>query len=93
MNDYGYGLHSGRTAPCTGSCDAADCPAPALAAIRAGDPSIGLTVHRMDEGLDTGPVLVQRDGIVLGEWVTPALLWSRMGPVLAEALTESLDVG
>ncbi|MEU0558494.1 formyltransferase family protein [Dactylosporangium sp. NPDC006015] len=67
-------------------------PAPVLAAIRAGDPSIGLTVHRMDEGFDTGPTLVQRDGIVLDEWVTPALLWSRLGPVLAEALTESLTM-
>lgn len=44
----------------------------------------------MDEGFDTGPVLVQRDGIVLDEWTTPALLWSRVLPVLAEALTESL---
>ncbi|MEV8515871.1 formyltransferase family protein [Dactylosporangium sp. NPDC051484] len=67
-------------------------PAPVLAAIRAGDQSIGLTVHRMDEGFDTGPILVQRGGIVLDEWVTPELLWSRMGHVLAEALAESLKM-
>jgi methionyl-tRNA formyltransferase len=28
-------------------------------AFRAGDPALGFTVHRMDEGLDTGPVLAR----------------------------------
>lgn len=38
-------------------------PAPVLWAIRNGDAEIGLTVHRMDEQFDTGPILAQRGGI------------------------------
>ena len=65
-------------------------PAPVLAAIRAGDSYLGLTVHRMDEGFDTGPILVQRDGIRIDEWITPKQLWSRVAPVLREAGAEAL---
>lgn len=66
-------------------------PAPVLWAIRNGDAEIGLTVHRMDERFDTGPVLAQRGGIVLEEDVTPQRLWPRIQPVLAEVLGEALS--
>lgn len=66
-------------------------PAPVLWAIRNGDAEIGLTVHRMDERFDTGPILVQRGGIPLDEDVTPQRLWQRVSPVLGEVLTVALD--
>jgi len=49
-------------------------PAPVLRAIRNGDAEIGLTVHRMDEQFDTGPILAQQGGIPLDEDVTPQRL-------------------
>ncbi|SNT56676.1 methionyl-tRNA formyltransferase [Asanoa hainanensis] len=66
-------------------------PAPVLWAIRNGDAEIGLTVHRMDEQFDTGPILAQRGGIALGEDVSPQRLWQRVRPVLDEVLTVALD--
>jgi methionyl-tRNA formyltransferase len=66
-------------------------PAPVLWAIRAGDPEIGLTIHRMDERFDSGPILAQRGGIPLDEDVTPALLWTRIRPVLGDLLITALD--
>jgi methionyl-tRNA formyltransferase len=67
-------------------------PAPVLWAIRNGDPEIGVTVHRMDERFDTGPILTQRGGILLDEDVTPQLLWQRIRPVLSDLLTVALDM-
>ncbi len=52
-------------------------PAPVLQAIRNGDPQSGLTVHRMDENFDTGPILAQRGGIELGDAITRASCGSR----------------
>jgi methionyl-tRNA formyltransferase len=66
-------------------------PAPVLWAIRNGDAEIGLTVHRMDEQFDTGPILAQQGGIPLDEDVTPQGLWRRVSPVLGEVLTAALD--
>jgi methionyl-tRNA formyltransferase len=66
-------------------------PAPVLWAIRNGDPGIGLTIHRMDEDLDTGPIITQQGGIPLDDDVTPQTLWPRLRPVLAEQLTAALD--
>jgi methionyl-tRNA formyltransferase len=65
-------------------------PAPVLWAIRNGDPETGLTIHRMDERFDTGPILAQRGGIPLDEDVTRASLWPRIRPVLADLLTTAL---
>jgi methionyl-tRNA formyltransferase len=67
-------------------------PAPVLWAIRNGDPEVGVTIHRMDERFDAGPILVQRGGIPLDEDVAPSLLWSTIRPVLAELLTTALDL-
>jgi len=67
-------------------------PAPVLWAIRNGDREIGVTVHRMDERFDTGPILAQRGGIPLDEDVTPQLLWQRIRPILHDLLTAALDM-
>jgi methionyl-tRNA formyltransferase len=67
-------------------------PAPVLWAIRNGDREIGVTIHRMDERFDTGPILAQRGGVPLGEDVTPQLLWPRIHPVIGDLLTAALDV-
>jgi len=66
-------------------------PAPVLWAIRNGDAEIGLTVHRMDEQFDTGPILAQRGGIALEEDITPQRLWPRIRPVLGDVLGVALD--
>ncbi|MEC3995824.1 formyltransferase family protein [Actinacidiphila sp. DG2A-62] len=66
-------------------------PAPVLQAIRNGDTHLGLTVHRMDEDFDTGPVLAQQDGIPLPDDVTQQSLWSDLSPVLRDQLTIALD--
>lgn len=42
-------------------------PAPLLWAIRNGDPTAGITIHRMDEDFDTGDILAQRDGLPLAD--------------------------
>ncbi|MFC7276045.1 methionyl-tRNA formyltransferase [Paractinoplanes rhizophilus] len=65
-------------------------PAPVLWAIRNGDPEIGVTIHRMDERFDTGPVLVQRGGIPLDEDVTPQRLWPRIRPVIRDLVVTAL---
>ena len=46
-------------------------PAPVPWAIRNGDPYLGMTVHRMNEEFDTGPILVQEDGVTIPDDVTP----------------------
>jgi methionyl-tRNA formyltransferase len=66
-------------------------PAPVLWAIRNGDEEIGLTVHRMDENFDTGPILAQRGGIRLDDDITPERLWRRTRPVLEELVKVALD--
>jgi methionyl-tRNA formyltransferase len=66
-------------------------PAPVLWAIRNGDPEIGFTVHRMDEDFDTGPILVQKDGIPLDDDITPDRLRSRAEPVIRDLLTTALQ--
>lgn len=67
-------------------------PAPVLWAIRNGDAEIGLTVHRMDERFDAGPILAQQGGIPLDDDVTPQGLWQRIRPVLGEVLGTALDL-
>jgi hypothetical protein len=64
-------------------------PIPVAWAIRAGDEEIGITFHRMDAELDTGPILAQRR-YPLGELQPPEVFYPELGPVVAEALTEAL---
>jgi methionyl-tRNA formyltransferase len=65
-------------------------PAPVLWAIRNGDPDIGVTVHRVDEGVDTGLILAQQGGVPLDEEITPEQLRARLGPVIQELLATAL---
>ncbi len=66
-------------------------PAPVHWALRNGDPTIGVTVHRMTEQLDSGPILAQRSGIPLDEEMTQELLWRRVAPVVRDLLGAALD--
>ena len=65
-------------------------PLPVAWAIRDGDEEIGITFHRMDAELDTGPILSQRRYTV-GELEPPDAFFPRMGPVVGEALAEALE--
>ena len=65
--------------------------APIQAAIAAGDHSTGITVMYMDEGLDTGDILLQRTiNILPGD--TGGALHDRVAGVAPETLLESLDL-
>ena len=59
-------------------------PHPVAWAIRAGEPELGSTVHRMDHTLDTGPILAQGSVPFEDEWS-----WDELGPKL-EALEADL---
>jgi len=65
-------------------------PAPVLWAIRNGDPYLGVTIHRMNEEFDAGPILVQQDGIPIPDDVTPENLWTGLSPVLRGLLAAAL---
>jgi len=64
-------------------------PVPVAWAIRNGEAEIGLTVHRMDAELDTGPILSQR-AIPLAEYVEPELFYPAMDGAVFEVFTEAL---
>jgi methionyl-tRNA formyltransferase len=63
--------------------------APIQAAIAAGDRETGITVIYMNEGLDTGDILLQRK-IDIMENETGGSLHDRLGEIAPEALLESL---
>src|SRR6476660_1478835 len=63
--------------------------APVQAAIAAGDCETGITVMYMDEGLDTGDILLQRSVEIL-PYDTGGSLHDRLAQIAAEALLESL---
>jgi methionyl-tRNA formyltransferase len=65
--------------------------APIQAAIAAGDREIGITVMYMDEGLDTGDILLQRTIDILPA-DTGGALHDRLAGVAPETLIESLDL-
>jgi methionyl-tRNA formyltransferase len=65
-------------------------PLPIAWAIREGDKEVGITFHRMDADLDTGPILAQRP-YRLGELQPPDSFYPELGLVVAEALTEALE--
>jgi methionyl-tRNA formyltransferase len=66
-------------------------PAPLLWAIRNGDATGGITVHRMDEDFDTGNILAQRDGITLADDISWATYCTDAMPVVHDLLRTSLD--
>src|SRR3989454_3548759 len=63
--------------------------APIQAAIAAGDRETGITVMYVDEGLDTGDILLQRK-IDISPSETGATLHDRLAQIAPEALLESL---
>ena len=65
-------------------------PLPVAWAIREGDEEIGITFHRMDADLDTGPILAQRR-YPLGELQPPDTFYPQLGQVVGEALAEALE--
>jgi methionyl-tRNA formyltransferase len=65
--------------------------APIQAAIAAGDRKTGITVMYMDEGLDTGDILLERT-INISSSDTGGVLHDRLGGIAPETLLESLDL-
>jgi methionyl-tRNA formyltransferase len=63
---------------------------PITAAILAGDPDTGVSIMRMDEGLDTGPVLLARRTAIADREDAEALS-GRLAILGAGALLEALD--
>lgn len=63
--------------------------APIQAAVRAGDAVSGITIMRMDAGLDTGPILTQRE-IALAPDETGASLHDRLSMLGGELLIDTL---
>src|SRR5881227_326812 len=63
--------------------------APIQAALAGGDPETGITVMYMDEGLDTGDILLQRSVEILPN-DTGGSLHDRLAQIAPEALLESL---
>jgi len=65
-------------------------PLPVAWAIREGDEEIGITFHRMDAELDTGPILAQRR-YPLGELQPPDTFYPQLGQLVGDALAEALE--
>jgi len=63
--------------------------APVVGAILAGDRATGVTIMRMDEGLDTGPIVAQAEVRLDGTEVAPELE-ARLAALGAELLLEHL---
>lgn len=66
-------------------------PAPVLWAIRNGDAETGVTVHRMDDGFDTGPILAQVGGVRIEDEVNPDGLAELLRPAIGTALALALE--
>lgn len=62
---------------------------PISAAIAAGDPVTGVTIMLMEAGLDSGPILTQRETPIQGDDTTGSLT-DRLAQVGAELLVETL---
>src|SRR3954449_12730613 len=65
-------------------------PVPVAWAIRNGEAELGITFHRMEATLDTGPILAQR-AVPMGEYCEPDALYGRLGPVVIQVLVEALQ--
>jgi methionyl-tRNA formyltransferase len=64
--------------------------APIHRAILAGDTATGVSIMLMDEGLDTGPVLLERE-IEIGARATTGMLTERLSSLGAEAIVDALS--
>jgi methionyl-tRNA formyltransferase len=66
-------------------------PSPVPWAVRNGDPAMGVTVHRMSEKIDAGPILAQADGLRIPDLVTHEDIWQLIRSVLPDLLIHALD--
>jgi methionyl-tRNA formyltransferase len=66
-------------------------PSPVLWAIRNGDPYLGITVHRMTERIDAGPVLAQVDDLPIPDLVTSEAVWELTKAALPGLLGAALN--
>jgi methionyl-tRNA formyltransferase len=64
-------------------------PVPVAWAIRDGDEEFGITFHRMDAELDTGPIFAQQ-ALPVGELCEPDEFYGRLGPAVIEVLGTAL---
>ena len=64
--------------------------APIQAAIAAGETRTGVTIMRMEEGLDTGPILLQEE-TAIGPLETAGELAPRLAAIGARLMLEALD--
>jgi len=62
---------------------------PVPAAILSGDESTGISIMKLDEGVDTGPVLVQAQ-VMIADWDTTGLLTEKLSRIGAQLLIEIL---
>jgi methionyl-tRNA formyltransferase len=65
-------------------------PAPIQRAIEAGEKETGVTIFRIDDGVDTGAILTQRR-VTIGLKETTPELYSRLSDLGSKALIETLD--
>ncbi len=63
--------------------------APIQWAILNGDPASGITIMEMDEGMDTGPIILQQ-GLAIGEYETFGSLYKRLSFLGAELIVRAL---
>jgi len=63
---------------------------PIQAALAAGEPVTGVTIMEMDEGLDTGAIVLQRELAIEAEETAPELA-ERLARLGGQALVEALD--
>ncbi|MGZ5031576.1 MAG: methionyl-tRNA formyltransferase [Usitatibacter sp.] len=64
--------------------------APIHRALLAGDATTGITIMQMDEGLDTGPILLER-ALAIGPRETTRTLTDALASLGAKAILEALD--
>ncbi len=65
--------------------------APIQRAILAGDSETGVTIMRMEAGLDTGPILLKR-AVPIGRWTTAANLTQELADVGAGVMVSALKL-
>jgi methionyl-tRNA formyltransferase len=63
--------------------------APVQWAVINGDPTTGISIMQLDEGMDTGPVLLERE-VAIGPEETSGELLARLAPIGASALVDAL---
>jgi methionyl-tRNA formyltransferase len=64
--------------------------APIQRAILAGDKEAGVTIMRMDVGLDTGPMLL-KGAVPIGRWTTTVSLTEELADLGAKLVVEAID--